>query len=216
MDEPDAIEHGRARSADALCFALWIVMQVSSLALSAWQVTLWRGQARPPEMAAVDLLLIVQVIGAALLLAILPARWFSGAALIALALPFEPLAALMAGQHASGLGWASAFVAAYLLTLLLWRRALRSTRMQLIAMACFLTLSLAGPLSEYLRAEFLPGDGPITATWSPLMAALRQLRSARALLPEWLWLGSSCAAGVVALLAQRSRAHTSAGAGAAR
>lgn len=131
---------------------LWLVMQLSALALSAARIPLAARWPEPAEAAAVQIMMVVQVITSAMLFPwLLRDRWCA-VAIVLTAGPMLQLAVVLASAPPTVFLRAWAGVAAWLGMLAVWRWALPS-RSLLLAVAGMNLLVIAGPLVAYFGAE---------------------------------------------------------------
>lgn len=139
--------------------AAWLGIQLGLLLLAILQVPLSDQYTRPAEHAALDVMLIGQVLLAAMLFPWL-LRSLSAAIIIAAASwPFIQLAMVLSSASAMPTFLAGAYASTWIITLAAWRRLLRSPRAQLAGAAAATLLSAGGALIWYLRAEFVRSSG---------------------------------------------------------
>lgn len=180
--------------------ALWLIIQLGVLALIVARVPLAAHYPVASETLAPRFVLAAQVIAAALLFPFLLRHIHITAQIVFSAVPFQLAAAYLAGENLRSIVWPALYVEAWLLTLAIWARWIRSQPAQLIAIAIASSLTLGAATLSYLRVEFNPTSSanslldktpPLPATWAILDGSKS--------IHPWLLLGFLAAAGLIAL-----------------
>lgn len=204
---PRTSSHDRVRSVAVAPLALWLVIQLAVLALSAARVPMWYGAPHPLERVAAAQMVVAQVVASALLFPWLMRDLATGACAILVAAPFIQLAALLTDVEPTRAlrGWA--YVALWMTALLIWTRALhRSMRAQLYGIAVAGVAVIGVPLLRYFRMEFADIDARMR--WlDPTTGAIAQLRPDAVDVSAWLLVAGVVVGGALAWLAS----HTAAG-----
>ena len=194
--------HDRSGSVAAGPLTLWILVQLTALALAAARVPLLYRAPQPLERVAVHYVLAAQIVAAALLFPWLMRNVATGLCVILVSAPFAQLAALLAEVELSRAAVAWGFAALWMSALLAWSAVLRaSARARLVAVALAGALAIVGPVLRYLRYEFFHFDQPTSETtqWiDPVSCALAQLQAGP--MDAWPWVAGACllAGGVLA------------------
>lgn len=131
---------------------LWLLVQLSALALAGARVPFAAHWAEPAEAAAVQTMVVIQVITAAMLFPWLLSDGWRVFAIIMTAGPMLQIAAVLGSAPPIVFLRAWAAVAVWVATLALWRWALPPSSL-LPAVAGMNLLVLAGPLAGHLGAE---------------------------------------------------------------
>ncbi len=164
----------------------WLLIQLTALALAAARYPFAAGLARPIEQYALEEMLALQIVAAAMLFPFLLRDWRSTLALIVTSAPYLFLTRLLSPTPCTTLAILWTYLTLWLLTLALWRSAL-PPRLHLPAVAVANLLVLGIPTCHYIHAEFSAGPWPLWLTGaSPLTAALALIAFPRPIL--WLWL----------------------------
>jgi hypothetical protein len=184
----------RSRSLAAGPLAVWMLIQLIVLSLSAAGVPLWYRAPEPVARVAAAQMLVAQLAASALLFPWLMRNVMSGACVILVSAPFLQLAALLAEVELARAAVAWSVAALWMNALLAWSVALRASgRAQLIGTAVAGSLTLGAPVLRYLRLEFSRPIRPIpeTTPWlDPVAGALAQIQAGT--LDAWPWLAPAC------------------------
>ena len=171
---------------------LWLLVQFMALLAAVLRVPLAAHYPQPAELLAAHVVVVVQVTAAALLFPSLLRDRYAAVAVVATAVPFQVLAAVLSAVPAARGAAAGTYAIAWIVALWGWNaagsgrgRAASATTGVGAAAAALLT---AGTLAAfYLRLEFAadaPGDPhDLAAKWaavSPPLAALHLLADAPA------------------------------------
>ncbi len=178
---------------------LWLAIQLLALLLPALRVPLAAKYPAPAELNAVAVVLAAQVGAGALLFPTLMPEWRTAAAVIAIVLPFQTLAALLAAVPPSHVVEPGAYVVTWLASLALWRAALRLTAARLWLVAVASAVSVGGATLWYLRSDFVSEDGADPHLFGPLTNVLPTSLGSRPLALGWAWPLGSLAAAALAL-----------------
>jgi hypothetical protein len=154
---------------------LWLLIQIAALGISAARVPLSARFPRPAEDQALIVMMIVQQVFGALLMA----RLFSSRTAetsITVIVPFTFLAASLSQNQMTTAVVCSTCTSLWLITLGVWAYGLKSTRSKLVASGVFTLYAISGPLLQYLESEYGNGattishfhPGPISATLAML------------------------------------------------
>jgi hypothetical protein len=157
---------------------LWFAVQLGALLLSLLRVSFAAAYPRAGELLAAHVMVVSQVVAAALLFPYLMRTWPAAVAVVASSWPFDAVAGVFSAAPAGHVVWAAAYVTAWLLVLAIWNRALPEQRG--IAMAAAALAAIGGCAVFYLRLEFAAGDIDAADVWAvapavPPLAALRPL-----------------------------------------
>jgi hypothetical protein len=185
----------------------WLVLQLLALALPTLQVPLSDDFPRPTERVAVQEMVIVQVLSAAMLFPMLR-NVPTTIAVIASTWPFLQLAGMLAGTPAPRLLCATLYLAMWMITLALANSMLRSRRARLRAAAFTTSFALAGPLFWYLRHEF--ASDAAANEWlvvaSPILSVFAILNRARQSVGTWIFMTALLVSSLGASMLVRRRA----------
>lgn len=165
-----------AASISPVSIALWLAIQLTAIVLIVTRVKLWIGGG--DDSAALALMLIVQIAGAALLLPALLPNVRTTICVALAAVPFTQLAAMIAAVE-------TRYVISGVIALTLWLIALRaamsiarSTVMRTTLHALAMCLTIGGVVLLYLRTEFFGSAHSPDASWfGPIRAALTLVRA---------------------------------------
>jgi hypothetical protein len=152
-------------------------------------------------LLAAHVMVVSQVVAAALLFPYLMRSWAAAVAVVAGAWPFDAAAGVFSAAPAGHVVWAAAYVTAWLLVLAIWNRALPEQGRGL-AVAVAALLAIGGCVVFYLRLEFGLGDIAAADGWAiapavPALAALRPL--VRQIEPiDWILPATAGLLGIVA------------------
>lgn len=169
---------------------VWLVIQLLALSLGVFGVPL-AARVVQPEQFALHLMLVTQVVAAAMLFPlILRDESTSAMAILAIA-PFIQLTSYLSAIPLASASLAGAYVALWMTTLAMCRPMLRMQRNEMLAVACALALSVGGGLVWYLHTE-LRGAGQVN--WSvgafcgPVAGVIAQLHAPTgAALTAWVF-----------------------------
>ena len=137
----------------------WLAIQLALLLLPVLQVPLADQFTRPAERAALEVMLVGQVLFAALLFPWLLRSAGAAVMMAAASWPFIQLAMVLSSADAGTAVWASAYATAWIAALAGWRYVLRKRRHQLAGVAAAMLLCAGGAALWYLRAEFVRNSG---------------------------------------------------------
>jgi hypothetical protein len=207
-ERPDrTTRNDRSGSLAVAPVAVWLLIQLAVLSLSAARVPLWYGAAAPVERAAVGQMLAAQVVVCALLFPWLMRNLATGACVILVSAPFVQLAATLAEVDFARAAGAWSLAALWMSALLAWSVALRaSPRGRLLAVALAVALAVGGPVLRYLRSEFFPFVDPPreTTRWvDPVTAVVAQLHTGAADASPWALVAVLLVVGVLACAKSR-------------
>jgi hypothetical protein len=166
----------------SLCIFGWLTIQTGALVLSALRVRLWEHAPVAMEFLAMETLLVVQIIGAALLSPRLADGWRSTAIAGAGAWPFVILAGMLAAAPLGSILEAGAFVSVWLGVLWFGQYCCGNERQKWVLGALATTWAAAGPILVFIHAEYRP-DTPQPPTAippavsGPLMSAITLVSS---------------------------------------
>ncbi|HWE01052.1 MAG TPA: hypothetical protein VG326_01490 [Tepidisphaeraceae bacterium] len=155
----------------------WLLIQVAAIALAACRVPLWPHAPQAGEFLAVEILLVVQILGAALLSPRLCERWPTTLMAIACAWPFQILAGFLAATSIPPMIQGGLYVSGWIAAL--WGMGLpfrsRIGRSTLSAAAS--TWAAAGPIllfigNEYPATPFHPGSAIARGALGPIIDSL--------------------------------------------
>lgn len=170
---------------------VWMLAQVGALALSALRVPLWAHAPATGEFLAMDMLLVVQVLAAAILMPRLLASWRSTIVAAASAWPFLILAGLLAALPGWAIMRSGAYLMAWLIASRLMLLPLSSTAAQMRLCALISSWSAGGAILLYCRTELAENAGNLRAFHyifeGPAIGAL-QWGPAIGAHPIWCWL----------------------------
>lgn len=190
---------------------VWLLIQLSALALSAARVPLWARAGEPVEQFAAAQMATVQVIAAALLFGWLLPNLATGIAVIVSGIPMLMLAGMLSQTPSPHLAGAAALVCAWLTMLGIFSAALRTPGGKLLGMT-LATLWAAGlPIARYLAADFHHSPPPSWArglSVDPATASVLQIQSGTWVAAMWLLLAVAMAVGAL-LCAGKFRATKS-------
>jgi hypothetical protein len=141
---------------------VWSALQIISLSISAARVQLWARMISPAENYALQLMLAVQVIAAAMIFPWLMRDARSSAFVILIAAPFLQLAGMLGERSGSEIAWTIFLAWTWLITLALWRTALRGKRAEMIGVAVASCMTIGSACVWYLQNEF--ADYPFSQT----------------------------------------------------
>jgi hypothetical protein len=173
---------------------VWALIQGGALALIAARLPFFATKSfpQPAEVLGLQVMLVAQIVGSAMLFPFLLRDLRSSAMVIAMVPPFTVLGTFLTGL----IEWrqqtaVSAFVTVWLAGLALWRVALPSERSKAIGVAIAVLAAVGGPIAWYLRAEYAPPplgsatDLPRLAMWGPIFAAIGVALRDPQLRPAW-------------------------------
>ncbi len=151
---------------------VWLLIQLVAILIPTLGVSLSANFVQPPQAAALKEMIFAQMASAALLFPFLMRDGRAAIAVVLSCFPFLQFAGVMASTPLSRIAIASAFVSVWLITLALWRAALRP-RWQMWGVAIASLLTLGGLVIWYLEVEFEGSHvtafhGLIAAAWSQL------------------------------------------------
>jgi hypothetical protein len=173
-DISDSSSTGNARlsyqtSSLPLSLFIWLAVQTLALTLAALRVPLWARAPEAGEFLAIPILLIVQILSAALLSPRLASDWRIAVMAIACVWPFAVLAGLLAVTGVMTILLAGGYVTGWLIVLFAWQSALESSRSKMIGAAVAATWAASGPLLLFIRTEY--GGSPAPTGWMAQIAA---------------------------------------------
>ena len=143
--------------APVISLAIWLAAQVAAIGACAARTMLWVRSPRASEQLALAVLLGVQIGVASLIFPHLLRTIRSTLLAIVSAIPLAQLAAALADASSAALIRGELCVVLWLIALHLWLRSMRSSWLQLFAIALGAMVSIGGPLLYYLRLEFAVG-----------------------------------------------------------
>ena len=176
----------RSPAAPLFC---WLVIQLLALSLGALRVPLSARFPPPGEQFALHIVLATQVVASALLFPLLLRDVKTSAMVILTIAPFVQLASYLSIVGPARAALATAYVAAWLTTLALWRMILRGHRSRMLGVACALALSLGGAIVWYVRAESRGGapiDWSRDGVFGPILGGIAQVEAGRAPSAAWI------------------------------
>jgi hypothetical protein len=185
-------EQSAAASVSPKSIALWLLVQLIAIVLIVTRTKLWLGGG--DDSAALELMLIMQIGGAALLLpAVLP-NLLTMISVALAAIPFLQIAGMIAAVDVRHVLVGVIAVTLWLVTLQLAMSISSSTLTRAIIHALAVCVSIGGVILFYLRSEFSNARGSIASAWyGPICAALilvRGERSADELHRAWIQLAA--------------------------
>jgi len=201
--EPDAAAGNRSVTAPLF---VWLGLQLLALLLSAVGVSFWGDFPRPPERVALQELLGVQIIAAALLYPFLLRDWQTFIWLMLTAAPFVLLAAFLSGTPYASASLAYIYLLTWLAALRMWAALLRTPVARQLGIASASGLTLGGPMLYYINLEFR-GENPLPllSTFGPLLSAISISRGNVMLISGWVWTCAPLLIGASLLIAGRLR-----------
>src|SRR5207237_206302 len=134
--------------------AIWMTLQTLALALAALRLPLWARAPEAGEFRAIPLLLIVQILAAAVLAPRLTSHWRTAIMAIVSAWPFATLAGLLGATSISTILLAGAYVTGWLIVLWSWQLPLATMKSKMIGAAVAATWAAGGPVLFFIRAEY--------------------------------------------------------------
>ncbi len=149
----------------AVAVVVWLLIQLAPLVLAASRVPLWARVDRPVESYAVQFMLAVQVAASAMLFPWLMATRRSAVAVILVSGVFLQLAGILAAASGFTILTSVTQLWMWLISLALWRTAIRSTRYELVGVALATALSIGAASLIYLQMEFTAGEVLIGSKW---------------------------------------------------
>lgn len=155
----------------------WVIVQLLALGLSAAQVPLSAHFVRPPERAALEVMLCVQFATAALLFPSLLRSLGSSICVTALAWVYLLLAGFLATVPMTTQAWTGLHLTAWLAALAAWSSILSATPARSIGAAVAGFGILGTVVLLYVRMEYQPGASTALLDHTPLLAALRQAQN---------------------------------------
>jgi hypothetical protein len=138
-----------------------LLVQIGAISLCACRIPLWAHAPQAGEFLAVDVLLIVQIVFAALLSPRLCNDWRTSLMAIACAWPFAVLAAILAAAPALTIVRSGIYVSAWIAVLWIWSLPFSSKTGHFTVAAVASTWAAGGPIllfigSEYAATPFYP------------------------------------------------------------
>jgi hypothetical protein len=158
--------------------AVWMLIQLSALALSMARLPLAARFPLETERLAVHELLVVQFLFSAMLFPWLLETVAEALAVVFTSIPMLALAALAGGVSTSRLAPASAFFVLWIIALTGWRAALRTGVRPMIGVACAMLLIGGSAALKYLAIEFGEARIADVAGHSPLLCSLAAVTDA--------------------------------------
>lgn len=156
---------------------IWLALQLAALSVSAGRVPLWARAPRADEQSALALMLAVQVAASALMFPHLLGTIGSAVLAIASSWIMGLLASFLSDASAESLIAGEAYVSVWLVSLLIWNKALCVRNEKLIGTAIAGMISIGGPVLWYLRADFSTSAPPSfnsLSAYGPICGAVWQ------------------------------------------
>ena len=159
-----------AASVSPAAIALWLAIQLTAIVLIVTRTKLWIHGG--DDSHAIELMLVMQIGGAALLLPALLPNWRTTICVALAAIPFVQIASLIGAVDGKHLTFG---VIALTLWLIALRAALSLARSSLVSATIHVLavcISIGSVILFYLRAEFSDAGNSIDAAWfGPISAA---------------------------------------------
>jgi hypothetical protein len=146
----------------------WCAFNVAALAIAAARFPFSARYPTIGEQLAPQVLVVTQVVVAALLFPFLVRSWTSTLAVAASVFPFLAVAAFLGAKPQAAVLPAAAFVAAWVATLGVWASVLKTPVFRGVATVVAALLAIGEPLLHYLGREF--GRPPAVAVGPTLQA----------------------------------------------
>lgn len=137
-----------------LSLFVWMAVQALALTLAALRVPLWVHAPEAGEFLAIPILLIFQILAAALLSPRLTSDWRITLMAIAGAWPFAVLAGLLAATGVATILLAAGYVTGWLIVLYAWQLPLETPKAKMVAAAIAATWAAVGPVTLFIRSEY--------------------------------------------------------------
>jgi hypothetical protein len=173
--------------------AIWIIVQFAAVAAAAGRWKFWAtegvGNSPSIELLSLHLLLIVQLVVSTLIYPILLDSLSKLAWTVATAVAFGGIAWVMTGVHPMPAVWAGGFVAAWIVSLAVWRAAVPGAVGTMLIRLVLSLVLLGWPIMAYLHDEFAAnGNGVFGGVGGggPLQIAVEQLSSAALTRQTWM------------------------------
>lgn len=170
--------------------ALWLAIQLTAIILIVVRAKFWIGSGN--DSAALELMLIMQIAGAALLLPALLPNLRSMICIALAAIPFLQIAAMIAAGDMTHVLFGVIALMLWLIALKMALSLARSTLMRATVHAFAVCVSIGGVVLFYLRSEFFGATvSPDAARFGPICAALTLVRaesSSDQILHAWIQL----------------------------
>jgi hypothetical protein len=178
MDASAGVEKPVSAEPYGTAMVVWLALQLCALALSASRTMLWARSPRASEEMALAVMLITQIIAAALLLPLLRGRR-TFLILAATGWPMAQLAAFAADASLHHVILGEIYVCAWLMVVHVWSRLISSPPGRLYASAIAMLLSLGGPVLCYLSIDFAEEAPHLVSVpagaFGPAMGAISQI-----------------------------------------
>ncbi|MBC8106950.1 MAG: hypothetical protein H7Z14_10200 [Anaerolineae bacterium] len=156
--------------------ALWLAIQLTAIILIVVRARFWIGGGN--DSVALELMLIMQIAGAALLLPALLPNLRSMICIAVAAIPFLQIAAMIAAGDTKHALFGVLALMLWLIALQLAMSLTRSTLMRATVHAFAVCVSIGGVVLFYLRSEFFGVTYSPDAAWfGPICAALTLVRA---------------------------------------
>ena len=162
-----------------MAITIWLIVQLSTLALAALRVRFWASAPSNSEQFALIMVLSVQIALAALMLPQLFRDRASATIVILTAWPLGELASFLAGQSLVRFAVAETNATMLLVAFYFWNGARRGSLSRMYSPVVAAMIAIGGVLLWYLRLEF---GGAMTMNWTaaplygPLLGAISLLR----------------------------------------
>jgi hypothetical protein len=173
--DPISETQSPAASVSPRSIAVWLLIQLTAIVLIVTRAKLWL--AGGDDSAALELMLIMQIGGAALLLPALLPNLRTMVCVAPSAIPFLQIAGIIAAVDVRHVLVGAIAVTLWLVTLQLAMSIPRLTLTRAIIHALAVCVSIGGVILFYLRSEFSNARGSIGSAWyGPICAALILVR----------------------------------------
>jgi hypothetical protein len=178
MDANAALERPVSAEPYGTAMVVWLTLQLCALALSASRTMLWSRSPRASEQLALAVMLVTQIVAAALLLPLLRGRR-TVLILAATGWPMAQLAAFVADASFHRVVLGEVYVCVWLIVVHVWSRLISSPPGRLYASAIAMLLSLGGPVLCYLSVDFAEEAPHVVSVpaggFGPAMGAISQI-----------------------------------------
>ena len=192
--------------------AAWLLVQIGANSLVALRIPLWPHAPAAGEFLAMDVLLIVQILFAALLSSRLCQDWRTTVMAIAAAGPFAIFAGSLAAASSSTILHAAMYVGGWIVVLRIWNLPFPSKRGRMTVSAVAATWAAAGPLLLFIGNEF--GAAPFHSTgtqmrlvFGPIIGALSDIGENRMesgfVNSGWVMLAGTAILGMIVFLLKK-------------
>jgi hypothetical protein len=162
-----------------MAITIWLIVQLSTLALAAARVRLWASAPSNSEQFALIMVLSAQIAMAALLLPQLFRDPASAVIVILTAWPLGELAAVLSGQSLARFIIAETNATMVFVAFYFWNAAARRPLVKMHSQAVVTMIAIGGVFLCYLRLEFGGGaavNWTIAPMYGPLLGAISLLR----------------------------------------